>query len=81
MIQHETELWDAGYNPYVNKISVIYKQYPDNYANTEEDNSLCISTEPGGYFIIQTNRWAFDSIEELIKILEDFKNKVEFGKD
>lgn len=31
----------------------------------------------GPYFVIKTNRWAFDDVDDLIKILNDFKRKVD----
>lgn len=78
MIPHVTETsWPSS--DCVRKIVTEYIQEPDNYKKDQSsDNVLVIGTEPGGYFYIQTERWAFDNIEELFRILMDFKFKVEF---
>lgn len=82
MIKHVTEVeWPEDSN-LLYKINAQYIQEPDNYAPDESiDNILEIGTEPGGYFYIKTNRWAFDDIEELISILQDFKNKIDFANE
>lgn len=39
---------------------------------------LRISTRDNGagkYFVMKTDRWAFDSIDDLIQVLEDFKKR------
>lgn len=33
------------------------------------------SNGDGHYFIIKTDRWAFNDIDELVKVLQDFKEK------
>ena len=51
---------------------------------TIEDQFLKIKTDDGGggdFFIIQTERWAFDSIEELVEILNKFKETHEKIKE
>lgn len=81
MIEHVTEMSIPPGDTAVNKMSVEYIQDSDNYKDNDIENILTIGTEPGGYFYISTKRWAFDSIEELINILNDFKNKVKFAED
>ena len=81
MIEHVTETSIPFGDNAVNRISVEYIQEADNYKEDSADNTLTIGTEPGGYFYISTKRWAFDSIEELINILNDFKNKVKFAEN
>ena len=81
MIEHVTEMSIPPGDTAVNKMSVEYIQDSDNYKDNDIENTLTIGTEPGGYFYISTKRWAFDSIEELINILNDFKNKVKFTED
>lgn len=81
MIEHVTEMSIPPGDTAVNKMSVEYIQDSDNYKDNDIENTLTIGTEPGGYFYISTKRWAFDSIEELINILYDFKNKVKFAED
>lgn len=81
MIEHVTEISIPFGDNAVNRMSVEYIQEADNYKEDSTDNILTIGTEPGGYFYISTKRWAFDSIEELINILNDFKNKVKFTEN
>lgn len=81
MIEHVTEMSIPPGDTAVNKMSVEYIQDSDNYKDNDIENTLTIGTEPGGYFYISTKRWAFDSIEELINILYDFKNKVKFAEN
>lgn len=41
------------------------------------DQQLELSTEDGGggtYFVLKTDRWAFDSLEELSDLIQDFIN-------
>ena len=41
--------------------------------------SLFLKTDDAGdgkFFIIETTRWAFDSIDELISVLKDFEKRV-----
>jgi hypothetical protein len=45
---------------------------------TNDDQFITIKTQNGGggdFFVIETQRWAFDSIEDLVRILYQFKNK------
>jgi hypothetical protein len=86
MIKHVTESWCPENYNLLNKLSATYTQDADTYSNLKvnghlTDNYLTISTEEGGYFVLSTERWAFDSIEELIEILKDFISKVEFGSN
>lgn len=82
MIKHVTEVEWPENSTLLYKINAQYVQDPDNYSpNPSVDNVLEIGTEPGGYFYIKTNRWAFDDIEELISILQDFKNKIDFANE
>lgn len=57
------------------KVSAQYLQEDDNSDNM---NELHIETEnqgAGDYFIIKTERWLFDDIDEMIRLLTHFKNK------
>jgi hypothetical protein len=50
----------------------------DNDCCTNDDQFITIKTQNGGggdFFVIETQRWAFDSIEDLVRILYQFKNK------
>jgi hypothetical protein len=45
---------------------------------TTEDQFLTIKTDNGGggdFFVIETQRWAFDSIDELMVLFNQFKEK------
>lgn len=79
MIEHVTELEFPKTYDALNRLTAEYIQDSDNWKpDTSEDNRLIIGTEPGGYFYIKTERWAFDNIDELINILNDFKSKIKF---
>ena len=43
---------------------------------SSEDQFITIKTQNGGggdYFVVNTDRWAFDCIEDLVRILYEFK--------
>lgn len=45
---------------------------------TTEDQFITIKTDNGGggdFYVIETKRWAFDTIEELLEIINKFKEK------
>ena len=66
----------------VEQITVTYAQPQDNYSpEYQSDQKITIKTEPGGYFVIETDRWAFDEVDEIIEIINDFKSKLEFAED
>lgn len=82
MIPHVTETAWPEHTNCIYKISMKYIQDADNYKeDSTSDNILEIGTEPGGYFYIKTERWAFDDIDEFIHILKDFKSKVGFADE
>lgn len=61
----------------VDKVAVEYTQDADDTSNGIQ--TLDISTDDAGagkYFVIKTERWAFDSIEEFISILRDFEKRI-----
>lgn len=70
-----------GYDPkteeiHIEKMKVDYSQKCDQ--TSEHWQVLSIETEDNGggaYFVIKTERWAFDKIQELIDTLEDFKRR------
>jgi hypothetical protein len=52
--------------------------------NSTEDQFLTIKTDNGGggdFYVIETERWAFDSIDELVEIINKFKEKHEKIKE
>jgi hypothetical protein len=57
----------------VGEIQVTYSQDADTWSDGSQDLKISfLPTEDGGYYVIETERWAFDSKEELIRILDDF---------
>ena len=54
-----------------------YIQNSDTWSDGEIQ-TLKLKTEyvdDGKFFVMETSRWAFDNIEDLIEILKDFKNR------
>lgn len=63
----------------VSEIKLTYSQENEN--NNSIIYTLEVSTETQGdgfYFVIKTDRWAFEKVEDLVKVLNDFKNKAKF---
>ena len=61
----------------VNKVSVEYMQEADSNSNGLQ--FLEVSTEDAGagvYYILKTERWAFDNLNDLIKVLNDFEKRL-----
>ena len=63
-------------------MQIKYTQPADGNDNTGDDiQELRVKTETNHgseddyYFVIKTNRWAFDEIDEVIELLKDFKNR------
>ena len=69
-----------GYDPknemvHVEKLKVCYAQPCD---SGDAHQFIEVETEDSGagaYFVIKTDRWAFDDIQELIDTLNDFKSR------
>jgi hypothetical protein len=60
----------------IEEISITYSQECDE--SSQDWQSLKIFTSDNGsrkYIVFETERWAIDSIDELIEILNDFKLK------
>ena len=58
------------------ELKITFTQEKDCCSN--QDQFITIKTQNGGggdFFVIETERWAFDCIEDLVRILYDFKNK------
>ena len=62
----------------VSEISVTYTQEAD--SNDAGDlQSLTMSTSDAGggvFFIIKTERWAIDDLQDLVTLIEDFKSRL-----
>lgn len=68
-----------GDDPAMFNLKAEYVQKADSCTN-EEFNELTIKTQDGGdgfYFVIETDRWAFDDPKELIDVLNDFIVKLD----
>ena len=67
--------------PSLYDMKATYLQEPDTESEIPEVHELKIKThgcgDSGIYYTISTGRWAFDDIDELIDILQDFKKRVE----
>lgn len=77
-MEFKTKEYPKGEEVVINEIMVNYSQESE---ITDEDNNLKLSIchqGAGFYFVMETTRWAFNSIEELNQILEDFKSKANF---
>lgn len=61
----------------IDKVTVEYTQEADDVSNGIQ--TLEVSTDDAGagkYFVIKTERWAFDNIEEIINLLRDFEKRI-----
>lgn len=61
------------------EMKATYSQEQDSCSSEPFGNYLQIETQDGGggiYYVIKTERWAFDDIDELIVTLEDFKKRI-----
>ena len=66
----------------IESLSATYQQEEDS-SSTDGHQFLKISTSDGGggiYFVIKTERWAFDNIEDLIILLTDFKRRLSHSR-
>jgi hypothetical protein len=62
----------------VEEVKVTYTQESDSCQSADEGQLLEVFTEDAGngkYIVFKTERWAIDSIDELVEILNDFKLK------
>ena len=66
----------------IDELSITYSQMQDHaiYNDKLDDQKLKIKTVDadgmGYYYVIETERWAFDDINELVKVFEDFKKRL-----
>lgn len=57
---------------------VTYSQEPDSCGPQEEYQHLKLSTDDAGggkFIVMETTRWAINSIDELVAVLNDFKKR------
>lgn len=57
----------------IGEININYSQDADTWSQGSQDLKISfLPTEDGGYYVIETERWAFDNKEDLLRILDDF---------
>lgn len=66
----------------MDEIQVKYYQGPDNCSSEDDYQELILKTKDGGggkYINLSTNEhgWSFDSIEDLVDIIKQFKSLYE----
>lgn len=63
----------------VTELLVSYCQEADSNAAGDDFQNLEVKTEDAGggvFFVIKTDRWAFNDVDELINVLNDFKKRI-----
>jgi hypothetical protein len=73
----------------IKKAEILSQEFKVTFAqdadcNSTEDQFLTIKTDNGGggdFYVIETERWAFDSIDELVELINRFKEKHEKIKE
>lgn len=72
----KTKEYPEGSEIVLNEISVNYSQVNENETDTDDNLKLSICHQGAGfYYVLESKRWAFNNIDELVKILNDFKSK------
>ena len=62
--------------PVMSGLTATYSQENENDKDFEDKLKVSIYSAGGGfYFVMETERWAFDDIDSLIEVLNDFKTK------
>ena len=75
-MNYPTKEYPEGSEVAITEIAVTYSQV--NEETEDEDNHLKLSIlhqGAGFYYVMQTERWAFNNIAELDQVLADFKAK------
>lgn len=80
MLQSPTKKEKPNYQ--IEQLSAEYTQEADAAASLHNSdiNQIKIFTQDAGgkpYLIIQTERWAFDNVEEFIDLLRDFESRLQ----
>ena len=73
----------------IKKAEILSQEFKVTFAQDADccvlgDQFLTIKTDNGGggdFFVIETERWAFDSVEELVELFNKFKEKHEKIKE
>ena len=72
----KTKEYPNGSEIVINKISVNYSQINEEDTDIDDNLKLSICHQGAGfYFVLESKRWAFNNIDELVKILYDFQSK------
>ena len=74
-MKYETKEYPKGNEVVINEIIVNYSQESE---ITDDYNNLKLSIchqGAGFYFVMETERWTFENIEDLENIIKDFKLK------
>ena len=75
-LDFKTKEYPEGSEIVINEISVNYSQANENEPDTEDNLKLSICHQVAGfYYVLESKRWAFNNIEELVKLLKDFADK------
>ena len=75
-MSYKTKEYPYGSEIVINKISVNYSQVNENETDTDDNLKLSICHQGAGfYYVLESKRWAFNNIDELVKILNDFQSK------
>ena len=65
-------------------LSAIYTQEADSSCSNETCQELELKTDDAGggmYYVLSTKRWAFESVDEIVGIIEDFLKRVKNGEN
>jgi hypothetical protein len=61
----------------VSRLVVEYTQEPDGLSSDIQILEVSAEDAGGGfYYVLKTDRWSIDNIQELIKILNDFEKRL-----
>ena len=75
-MSYKTKEYPEGSEIVLNEISVNYSQVNENETDTDDNLKLSICHQGAGfYYVLESKRWAFNNIDELVKILNDFQDK------
>lgn len=65
----------------INKLSITYSQNADSCSDDQDIQEVTITTESSDltdfYYLINTERWAIDDVDDFVDILIDFKKRMQ----
>ena len=75
-MSYKTKEYPDGSEIVMNEIIINYSQVNENETDTDDNLKLSICHQGAGfYYVLESKRWAFNNIDELVNILNDFKSK------